>query len=111
MKSRYRKRPNKPPIWFGYRNPDRRNTDTYADRRIEKISISVESIGASPGWHHDAVEGSAFVAVMSDATSSVILFFPTPLLELDFTDIDGHHEHFRDRAAVWSARIGATLGG
>ena len=40
-----------------------------------------------------------------------LLFFLTPLLELDSTDIDGHHEHFQDRAAIWSARIGATLGG
>jgi hypothetical protein len=76
MKPRYRRRPNKPPIWLGYRNPDRRNIDTYPDRRVEKISISVESIGASPGWHHDAVEGSAFIAVMRDAPSSVIAFLP-----------------------------------
>ena len=111
MKARHRKRPNKSPHMAGYRNPADGNIETYPGKRVERIAISIESISAAPGWHHDAVEGPAFVAVMRDAPVRPLLFVLTPLLELDFADIDGHHQHFEDRAAIWSARIGATLGG
>jgi hypothetical protein len=50
--------------------------ETYPGRRFERIAINIESPGAAPGWHHDAVEVNVFVAVMGDAPSSVIALLP-----------------------------------
>ena len=60
----------------GCRNPADGNIETYPGRRVERIAISIESPGAAPSWHHDAVEVNALVAAMGDAPSSVIAFLP-----------------------------------
>jgi hypothetical protein len=65
IKARDRKRPNKSPHMAGYRTPADGNIETYPGRRVERIAISIESPGAAPGWHHDAV--NVLVAVMGDA--------------------------------------------
>jgi hypothetical protein len=74
MRARHRKRPNKSPHMAGCRNPADGNIETYPGRRVERKAISIESPGAAPSWHHDAVEVNVLVAVMGDAPSSVIAF-------------------------------------
>jgi hypothetical protein len=48
----------------------RQNTETYPDLRLARVALRIEPIRTAPGWHHDAVEGSVFVAVTGDAPSS-----------------------------------------
>jgi hypothetical protein len=85
MKVRHCKRPNKPP-----HGP----IDLARRRGYPRNKLAHRSIAKSLNLHVPS-----------------LLFFLTPLLEPDSADIDGHHQHFQDRAAIWSTRVGATPGG
>src|SRR5258706_11351207 len=74
-----------------------------AEFRSEIREVQVSGAASRSTRHARRRAGSATGPLAADESAA--------LLEADRADVDRHHQHFRNRPAVWTARVGTALGG